>query len=265
MPGHDELIEGILASGEPRLVPPQRRPSPGRSNANPTDTLLILFPWQVDRAPAGLIELFQRPGGGPSAEQGYVEFLDSSPSSWPSSTATASCGSSSRLARDWSRFEQFVRRVHAGLDLRRTAYTIVNEGRLLLECDRVSLVVRRGRRYRLTAVSGVDTPNRRAELTRRMEKAVPGGGQGRRTSFGGRRRRANFRRRWRRCSASTWTSPTRARSGSCRSCRAKSAAQRPAAVSCRREVFGTFNKSRADVGCRSERTRPERDRELLGT
>lgn len=40
----------------------------------------------------------------------------------------------------------------------------------MFECDRVSLIVRRGRGFRLMAVSGVDTPNRRAELTRRLEK-----------------------------------------------------------------------------------------------
>ncbi len=170
MPGHDELIEGILASGEPRLVSPQRRPSPGDPTTNPTDTLLILFPWHVDGAPSGLIELFQRPGGGPRAEQGYVEFLDIVSEFVAEFQRNCQLRQFKQTARDWSRFEQFVRRVHASLDLRRTAYTIVNEGRLLLECDRVSLVVRRGRRYRLTAVSGVDAPNRRAELTRRMEK-----------------------------------------------------------------------------------------------
>jgi multidrug efflux pump subunit AcrA (membrane-fusion protein) len=170
IPGHDKLVECILASGEPRLVPPQRRPSSGDPTANPTDALLILFPWQVDGAPAGLIELFQRPDGGPGAEQGYVEFLEVISEFVAEFHRNCQLRQFKQTARDWSRFEHFVRQVHAGLDLRRTSYAIVNEGRLLLECDRVSLVLRRGRQYRLIAVSGVDTPNRRAESTRRMEK-----------------------------------------------------------------------------------------------
>ena len=144
IPGHDQLIDRILASGEPRLVPPQRRPSPGDPMANPTDALLILFPWQIDGVPAGVIELFQRPGGGPLAEQGYIEFLDVVSEFVAEFQRNCQLRQFKQTARDWSRFEQFVRRVHADLDLRRTAYTIVNEGRVLLECERVSLVVRRG-------------------------------------------------------------------------------------------------------------------------
>src|SRR5579871_1098329 len=73
---HQRLVDTVLTAGEPQLIPPNRKPSPGEKLANPTDALLILFPWHVDRAPAGVIEIFQRPGGGPSAERGYLEFLD---------------------------------------------------------------------------------------------------------------------------------------------------------------------------------------------
>jgi len=185
IPGHADLIEGVIASGEPELLPPQRKPPPGDPSANPTDTLLILCPWHVDRAPAGLIELFQRPGGGPGAEHGYLEFLEVVTEFAAEFHRNCQLRQFKQIARDCSRFDQFTRQIHASLDLRKTAYAIVNEGRRLLECDRVSLCVRRGRSFRLMAVSGVQAPNRRAELTRRMEKLceaatrqrVPGGGE----------------------------------------------------------------------------------------
>ena len=132
--------------------------------------LLILFPWCVDQAPAGLIELFQRAGGGPQIEQGYLRFLEVIGEIVAEFHRNCQLRQFKQIAHDWAQFDQFARQVYASLDLRRTAFTIVNEGRRFLECDRVSLLVRRGRHYRLMAVSGVEKPNQRAELTRRMER-----------------------------------------------------------------------------------------------
>jgi biotin carboxyl carrier protein len=164
------MIERVMSAGRPQLIPPHRKPSPGDPSANPTDSLVILFPWNVDRTPAGLIELFQRPGGGPRAERGYLEFLEVVGEFVAEFDRNCQLRRLKQTARDRTRFEQFALQAHAGLDLRQTSYTIVNEARRLLECDRVSLIVRRDRNYRLIAVSGVDTPNRRAELTRRLER-----------------------------------------------------------------------------------------------
>jgi len=170
VPSHSDLVEHVLRTDQPRLVPPQWKASAGNTIANPTDVLLVLFPWRVDQNPGGLIELFQRPGGGPQVEQGYLKFLEVIAEIVAEFHRNCELRQFKQIARDWARFDQFARQVHVGLDLRRTAYTIVNEGRRFLECDRVSLLVRRGRKYRLMAVSGVEEPNRRAELTHRMER-----------------------------------------------------------------------------------------------
>jgi multidrug efflux pump subunit AcrA (membrane-fusion protein) len=68
------------------------------------------------------------------------------------------------------RLDQFARSVHRSLDLRLTAYTIANEARQVLGCDRVSVAVPAGSRYRLLAVSGVDTFDRRASAVRQIER-----------------------------------------------------------------------------------------------
>ena len=41
----------------------------------------------------------------------------------------------------WSQLEQFTRLAHSSLEPRATAYTLANEGRRLIECDRVSLAI----------------------------------------------------------------------------------------------------------------------------
>jgi biotin carboxyl carrier protein len=54
--------------------------------------------------------------------------------------------------------------VHENLDVRETAYTIVNEGRRLIGCDRVSVAIKRGRTCKVEAVSGQDTIESRSNV-----------------------------------------------------------------------------------------------------
>jgi hypothetical protein len=68
----------------------------------------------------------------------------------------------------WSRIESFTRRIHSSLDLTDVGLRVVNEGQLLLGCDRVSVAVRRGSKAVIEAVSGTDTVERRANLIQRM-------------------------------------------------------------------------------------------------
>jgi hypothetical protein len=51
---------------------------------------------------------------------------------------------------------------HASLDPKATAYTIANEGRRLIECDRVSVAILKGRKCVIEAVSGQDTFDKRS-------------------------------------------------------------------------------------------------------
>ncbi len=169
-PRHGDVIGYVLKSGRPRIVGPQRQATAADPVANPTAAMLILFPWSFDQVPVGLIELFQRADASPQVQQGYLRFLEVIGELVVEFHRNCQLRDFKRIARDWSRLSQFSRQIHGNLDLRGTAYAIANEGRRLLECDRVSVLVRRGRRYRLTAVSGVEKPNRRAKLARALEQ-----------------------------------------------------------------------------------------------
>jgi len=62
--------------------------------------------------------------------------------------------------------------VHAALNLSETAFALANEGRLWIDCDRLTVLVRHGRRYRIAAISGQDDVNRRTETVRSLEEVV---------------------------------------------------------------------------------------------
>jgi multidrug efflux pump subunit AcrA (membrane-fusion protein) len=55
-------------------------------------------------------------------------------------------------------------------ELEGAAFEVANEGRRVLGCDRLSVLVRRGRRWRLLAASGASRVERRTDFSRRMER-----------------------------------------------------------------------------------------------
>jgi multidrug efflux pump subunit AcrA (membrane-fusion protein) len=64
---------------------------------------------------------------------------------------------------------QLLLRLHASLDPLTTAYTIANDGRRWLQCERVSVArYEPGGRAKVLAISGVDTVDARAEDVRRL-------------------------------------------------------------------------------------------------
>lgn len=60
----------------------------------------------------------------------------------------------------------FLRRIQQPRDLEGTAFAVVNEARRLLQCDRVSLMLRRSEQWRLVCVSGISRADRQSELAR---------------------------------------------------------------------------------------------------
>lgn len=169
---HTLLLNKLLESAEPTLVPPNSGKIDVDEAGNPTDYLLVVAPLTIDQETVGLVEILQRPGTGPATQRGYLRFL------------TRMCGLASGFLKDqrlrsfsdqqsmWQKVEQFIRAVHQSLDPQQTAYTIANEGRRLIECDRVSVGMADGSRIKIKAVSGLDTIERRAEQIKLLGKLV---------------------------------------------------------------------------------------------
>jgi multidrug efflux pump subunit AcrA (membrane-fusion protein) len=72
----------------------------------------------------------------------------------------------------WRQLDQFREAVHATLRTKQVAFAIANEARRLVGCDRVSVAIRRGSRYRVVAISGQDTFDPRAVTVRLLDTLV---------------------------------------------------------------------------------------------
>ena len=167
---HAQLIQQVLATGRPKLVPPGAGSESGGQAANPTGFVLVLCPWRLEDSSAGVLELFQRPGASPSAQRGYLHLLTAVGDLVTDFHRNRQSRGFRQRIEQFDRFEQFVKQAYGSLDLKTVAYRIANEGRRLIGCDRLSVVLKRGSKCRLTAVSGVDKPNRRANVVRQLEK-----------------------------------------------------------------------------------------------
>jgi hypothetical protein len=112
----------------------------------------------------GLVEIFQRPDAQPVTQRGYLKFVVQMcelASEWLKTRKLRQISDRHSL---WAQADHFARMVHENLDLRETAYTIVNEGRRIIGCDRVSVGVMYGRKCKIEAVSGQDTIENRSNI-----------------------------------------------------------------------------------------------------
>lgn len=157
------LIGEVAADGQARAMPSDD------SDADLVNRyLLLIAALHANGANAGVVEIFQRPDIPPQARAGNLQFVEQM------------CGFASKyleqqnqpqpetLSESQAKIEQFLLRLHRGLELKQVAATAANEGRLLLNCDRVSIVLKRGRKVAVTAISGQDIVNPRANLTKAM-------------------------------------------------------------------------------------------------
>jgi hypothetical protein len=173
---HDGLLRQAFQQARPLHIPPHS--STGQAEAggpppgNPSDFDVLLVPIVVEQAVSGLVEVWQSPGRNPNAIPGFLQFL-------ARLAHFASIYLRNRQLRTivgqqqlWTQLEGFARQVHASLNPTEVGYLIANEGRRLIECDRVSVAVRQGKKTRIDAISGADVVEKRSNLVQLMRKLM---------------------------------------------------------------------------------------------
>jgi len=174
---HDELLRQTIQSGKSIYLPPNSSGPKGDGSTaitagNPTDFLLLLVPILLNNQVAGLIEVWQAPNRHPSAIQGFMQFLMHMAELASRYMRHRLLGEMTGQQQLWTQLETFARQVHGSLNPVEVAYVTANEGRRLIDCDRVSVGIRQGRRTRIDAISGADVVEKRSNLVQRMRALV---------------------------------------------------------------------------------------------
>ncbi len=169
---HGRLLYKCLQGSEGMLVPPHSGGGEeGEEQAgNPTDYLLVLGPLKTELETLGVLEIFQRAEAGVNTQKGYLRFLMQMCELAGDFLKSHQLRHFSDRQVLWTQLEDFTHSAHASLDPRETAYTIANEGRRLIECDRVSVAIRKGNKCKIEAVSGQDIFDKRSNTVQLLAK-----------------------------------------------------------------------------------------------
>ena len=165
---HGRLLTRLFTQGRAELIPPMSGTGDESGEGNPTRYLLVTAPLVSNKQPVGLLEVMQRPDSPAEAQRGYLRFLEHMTKlmgDWIQGNALQQVSNRQEM---WQQSDQFARLVHDNLDLNDTAYTIANEGRRLIECDRVSVAMLKGGKLKVIAISGQDSIENRSNIVQSL-------------------------------------------------------------------------------------------------
>jgi multidrug efflux pump subunit AcrA (membrane-fusion protein) len=72
--------------------------------------------------------------------------------------------------RMWNQLETFTHQIHHTLDFKETAYAVVNDGKRLVGCDRMSVALKLSGRTMVEAISGQEVVEQRSNQVRELTK-----------------------------------------------------------------------------------------------
>jgi hypothetical protein len=174
---HNEVLRQVFQSQPPRpvMVEPQGRLSgvnaePGAvPAANLTDYYALFAPIvNPDKTPFGLLEVFQEKDHDPRLYQTLLQYTVQMAGYASQYHQFTSARQSNGLEKLFVQVEQFAKLIHTSLNPTEVAYHVANEGRRLVESDRLCVGVRHGKKVTVEAVSGADVVEKASTHVRRM-------------------------------------------------------------------------------------------------
>jgi hypothetical protein len=172
---HNALLRVAFQQAQPIHLPPRSsvgesepgKPAPG----NPTACLLLVVPIRQQEQVIGLVEVFQGPTRPQSAIPGFLQYMQMMADNAGRYQRNQMVNALSGQQQLWTQLEAFARTIHTSLNPTEVAIQVANEGRRLIDCDRVCVAIRRGgEKAKIEAVSGTDIVEHRSNLIRFMRK-----------------------------------------------------------------------------------------------
>ncbi|APW59359.1 efflux RND transporter periplasmic adaptor subunit [Paludisphaera borealis] len=169
-PPHDALLGCMVQATQPQIVPPGAVIEGVPQAYNPTHLAIILAPLVVDKQVVGLLEILMDPNRRAAQQKSTLRFvadLCDLASNYLKNRQMRQMVSQQRL---WNQLEGFTHQIHASLDLKETAYAIVNDGKRLVGCDRLSVAMKLSGRTLVEAISGQEVVEQRSNQVRELTK-----------------------------------------------------------------------------------------------
>lgn len=174
---HNEILRQVFQSApaRPAMVEPQGRltgvtAEPGTvPAANLTDFYALFAPIvNQDKQPFGLLEIFSDPALDPRLYQTFLQYTVQMAGYASQYHQFSNARQTAGLERVFTQIEGFAKLIHSSLNPTEVAYHVANEGRRIIECDRLCVGVRHGKGVTVEAVSGADVVEKASTHVRRM-------------------------------------------------------------------------------------------------
>ncbi|WP_029247317.1 HlyD family efflux transporter periplasmic adaptor subunit [Schlesneria paludicola] len=163
------LLTEVSKEERPRRVNFVAGPPASASGHPPAESTHVLVPIRHANQSVGVLETELGPLGPGELPAETVQFFAMLCEIAADFLALQELQQLRRSRAVWLKWDQFAHRLSQSLDLNSVCATIANDGRLLAESDRVSVLIRHGNSYRLAAVSGVERIEPRSSATRDLE------------------------------------------------------------------------------------------------
>jgi multidrug efflux pump subunit AcrA (membrane-fusion protein) len=167
---HDALLGCMLQATQAQIIPPSAVIEGVPQAFNPTDYALIIAPLLVDKQVVGLLEILMDPTRRAAQQKSTLRFvgdLCDLAGTYLKNRQMRQMMSQQRL---WNQLEGFTHQIHGSLDLKETAYAVVNDGKRLVGCDRLSVSLKIAGRTMVEAVSGQEVVEQRSNLVRELTR-----------------------------------------------------------------------------------------------
>jgi hypothetical protein len=175
---HNEVLRQVFQAAPPRpvMLEPQGRlggngpVEPGTvPAANLTDYYALFAPIVgPEKQSLGLLELFQEANHDPRLYQTFLQYALQMAGYASQYHTFANSRQSAGSEKVYTQIEAFARLIHSTLNPTECAYHVANEGRKLVEADRLCVGVRHGGKVTVEAVSGADVVEKASTHVRRM-------------------------------------------------------------------------------------------------
>jgi multidrug efflux pump subunit AcrA (membrane-fusion protein) len=167
---HDRLLERCLAEGDELAIDGPGAAAGTDGESGSASWTVYLAPIKFRREVWGLLEVFQEAGESRNVQRNKLTLVQKYAAlggMYLIQRKLAQATASEGLWRDW---QGHAFRVAQRLELKHTAAAIANESRRLAGCDRASIVVSRGGKFRLLAASGLEEIDKRAAIVGALER-----------------------------------------------------------------------------------------------
>jgi multidrug efflux pump subunit AcrA (membrane-fusion protein) len=167
---HDALLGCMLQASQAQIIPPGAVIEGVPQAFNPTDYSLIIAPLMVDKQVTGLLEILMDPTRRAAQQKSTLRFVSDLCDLAATYLKNRQMRQMMSQQRLWNQLEGFTHQIHGSLDLKETSYAVVNDGKRLVGCDRLSVAMKISGRTMVEAISGQEVVEQRSNLVRELTR-----------------------------------------------------------------------------------------------